>query len=221
MVDASLLRLNEKFSQLGIVERLSSIYKEFNRNEILCTSSLGATSPVLLSLILQVRPDQIIHFIDTRNHFPETYKYKSHLTNEYNLNIQTITTEEETHQYCLSKSLWKIDADQCCNLKKVEPINKVLPNYKVWMSGLMKWQSKSRADLDIFVFNRGILRFYPLIDLPEIETGRMIKESGLQQHPLVKKGYSSIGCTHCTVPSASRGGRWSNSQKTECGLHFN
>ena len=47
-----------------------------------------------------------------------------------------------------------------------------------------------------------------------------IREHKLPFHPLVSKGYSSIGCTHCTVPGNGRSGRWNNHPKTECGLHL-
>ena len=33
------------------------------------------------------------------------------------------------------------------------------------------------------------------------------------------RGYASIGCTHCTEPGTGREGRWTGTDKTECGLH--
>ena len=47
-----------------------------------------------------------------------------------------------------------------------------------------------------------------------------IKDHHLPFHPLISKGYFSIGCEHCTVPGKGREGRWNNSPKTECGLHL-
>jgi phosphoadenosine phosphosulfate reductase len=41
----------------------------------------------------------------------------------------------------------------------------------------------------------------------------------LPEHPLMHRGYNSVGCTHCTNPGKGRNGRWSGQLKTECGLH--
>ena len=52
------------------------------------------------------------------------------------------------------------------------------------------------------------------------ERENFIKDHHLPFHPLISKGYFSIGCKHCTVPGKGREGRWNNSPKTECGLHL-
>ena len=88
------------------------------------------------------------------------------------------------------------------------------------MSGLMKWQSDHRATLDIFEERGTILKFYPLVDISKAERDAFIEEHQLPFHPLVAKGYQSIGCKHCTVPGEDRSGRWNNNPKTECGLHL-
>ena len=54
----------------------------------------------------------------------------------------------------------------------------------------------------------------------EEERDEFIEKHQLPFHPLVAKGYNSIGCTHCTVPGEDRSGRWNNNPKTECGLHL-
>ena len=64
------------------------------------------------------------------------------------------------------------------------------------------------------------MKFYPLLDIDYLERDKFIKDHHLPFHPLKSKGYSSVGCTHCTVPSDDRSGRWNNSPKTECGLHL-
>ena len=49
-------------------------------------------------------------------------------------------------------------------------------------------------------------------------------ENRLPRHPLVAKGYPSIGCAPCTSKVAPgedpRSGRWRGQDKTECGIHF-
>ena len=84
----------------------------------------------------------------------------------------------------------------------------------------MRWQTEHRSSLDIFEERNGIIKFYPLIDITREERDDYIKTHDLPFHPLVAKGFMSIGCTHCTVPGQDRSGRWNNSPKTECGLHL-
>jgi phosphoadenosine phosphosulfate reductase len=84
----------------------------------------------------------------------------------------------------------------------------------------MRWQSDHRSTLNIFEERNGILKFYPLLDVSKEERDKIIEISKLPFHPLVAKGYQSIGCMHCTMPGDDRSGRWNNNPKTECGLHL-
>jgi phosphoadenosine phosphosulfate reductase len=84
----------------------------------------------------------------------------------------------------------------------------------------MEWQSDHRNSLNIFEKRNGILKFYPLLEVTKEERETYIREHMLPFHPLVSKGYSSVGCKHCTVPGEGRDGRWNNHPKTECGLHL-
>jgi len=102
----------------------------------------------------------------------------------------------------------------------VEPLQLIKKDYKIWVSGLMRWQSDFRNSLDIFEQREGIIKFYPLVDIDYESRDAFIKEHHLPFHPLKSKGYSSIGCTHCTIAGEDRSGRWNNSPKTECGLHL-
>ncbi len=88
------------------------------------------------------------------------------------------------------------------------------------MSGLMEWQSDHRATLDVFELRGNILKFYPLLNISKEERDTYNEKHQLPFHPLVAKGYNSIGCKHCTVAGDNRSGRWNNNPKTECGLHL-
>ena len=56
--------------------------------------------------------------------------------------------------------------------------------------------------------------------MTEKEVAQFFKQNSLPNHPLEAQGYSSIGCAQCTVKGKGRSGRWSNSSKSECGLHL-
>lgn len=212
--------LNQRYQALSAKERIAQLYKDFKQNEVMLTSSFAATSAFLLKLVSEVNPQQTVFFIDTGYHFDETLEYKTYLTEKYGLTVTSIQALKEEHEFTTKDQTWTKNPDFCCSINKVKPLDAIKQHYTVWMSGLMKWQSDHRATLDIFEERNGILKFYPLLDISKETRDAYIAEHDLPFHPLVAKGYHSIGCKHCTIPGEDRNGRWNNNPKTECGLHL-
>lgn len=212
--------LNIKYKPLSATERIKQLYKDFNVNEVMLTSSFAATSAFLLKLFSEINQKQEVFFIDTGYHFEDTLNYKEQLTKQYGLNVTSISALKEEHEFTTKDETWKKNPDFCCSINKVKPLDVIKNKYKVWVSGLMEWQSDHRSTLDIFELRGEILKFYPLLDISKAQRDAYIKEHNLPFHPLVAKGYNSIGCKHCTVPGEDRSGRWNNNPKTECGLHL-
>ena len=215
----SIEHLNAVFKPLSYLERLHLLYAYFKPSEVLVTSSFGTRSVLLLWSLAQVCPTQKIHFIDTGYHFPETLTYKKQLTNQLNLTIVDLKPDAKAHQQTEAEEWWTNRPDDCCNTNKVEPLNLVKGNYKIWVSGLMQDQTNFRAGLQVFEQKGPQLKFHPMLNLDEgmfrYETMRL----KLPEHPLEALGYGSIGCSHCTNKGAGRSGRWQGQAKTECGLH--
>ncbi|MBI3771566.1 MAG: phosphoadenylyl-sulfate reductase [Gammaproteobacteria bacterium] len=212
--------LNQRYRPLNVEERVKQLYRDFTVAEVMLTSSFAANSALLLHLFATTAPEQPVHFIDTGFHFPETLAYKDKLIELYHLQVIDVRPEDWKHEYTVKDQTWKTDPDFCCSVNKVEPLEAIKKNYKVWVSGLMRWQTEHRADLDVFEFRGGIIKFYPLVDITKEQREEYIRTHNLPFHPLVAQGYSSIGCTHCTRPGDDRAGRWVESAKTECGLHL-
>ena len=212
--------LNKKYKTLSVTKRIAELYKDFKQEDVMLTSSFAATSAFLLKLVSDVNKTQKVYFIDTGYHFEDTLKYKEALTKKYGLNVASIGALKEEHEFTTKDETWRKNPDFCCSINKVKPLDLIKNQYKVWVSGLMKWQSDHRATLDIFELRGDILKFYPLLDVTKEERDAYIEEHQLPFHPLVSKGYHSIGCKHCTVPGEDRSGRWNNNPKTECGLHL-
>ena len=116
-------------------------------------------------LMFQEHKNQKIYFIDTGYHFKETIIYKDYLTKLYDLNVVDVTAEEWKHEFTTDDKTWTKDPDMCCSINKVEPLNKIKQNYRVWISGLMRWQSDHRESLDYFEDRKGMVKFYPLLDV--------------------------------------------------------
>ncbi|PCI09674.1 MAG: phosphoadenylyl-sulfate reductase [Flavobacteriaceae bacterium] len=212
--------LNKKYRKLSVSERITELYTNFGTDEIMLTSSFAASSAFLLREFSEVNKEQKIYFINTKYHFDETMEYKKQLTELYGLKVECIGAKKEDNDFTTRNKTWEESPEFCCDINKVRPLQLIKERFTVWVSGLMEWQSDHRASLDIFEQRNGILKFYPLLDVTKEEREQYILENELPFHPLIAKGYSSIGCTHCTVPGEGREGRWNNSPKTECGLHL-
>ena len=217
--DLSIELMNDLFEPLSIKDRLIALGKYFSEDDILMTSSFGTKSAVLLHLVNQNFPDHPVYFIDTTYHFPETLNYRDQLTRILNLNIINVYPQEQENQLTREQQWWIDHPKMCCTINKVAPLEPIKAKHKVWVSGLMKYQTKFRSHLRIFEKQGDIIKFHPLIDITEEEFNQFFEQFELPRHPLEKEGYGSIGCTHCTVKGAGRSGRWKDSNKTECGLH--
>lgn len=213
-----LKEINEKYIKLTPLQRIEQLFKDYEK--VLITSSFGTTSAYLLHLINQVKPGYEVHFIDTTYHFKETLEYKEKLTSLLKLNLKVLKGEKWKNDYTRNFEIWESDPDICCSINKVEPIEKVKPEYDVWVSGLMHWQSRHRNGLKVFHEQADMLKFYPIIDVDEEDVMNFYRDHKLPVHPLFGQGYESVGCIHCTKQGRRREGRWVNFFKNECGLHI-
>ena len=134
--------------------------------------------------------------------------------------------EEQAERY--GDQLWKTDPQLCCRLRKVDPMYKVMAEVDVWITGLRRTQSATRAGLRVIDWDwrYQTLKISPLANWERSDVWDYVKEHDVPYNELHEQGYPSIGCTHCTAPvpgsslgEYSRAGRWSDVDKTECGLH--
>ena len=220
LTPAALAELNERYLPLSFEERIQQLYREFDVDKVLVTSSFAATSAYFLHIISRLAPKQKIAFINTGFHFAQTLEYRKYLIEKFSLDVFDVAAEDWKHVFTVDDKTYEKDPDYCCAINKVEPLDAIKPNYQIWVSSLMAWQTDNRAAMHIFEARRGIVKFNPMIDVTRADRDAYIREHGLPFHPLVAEGYSSIGCTHCTVKGEGRSGRWAGKAKTECGLHL-
>ena len=211
--DLSVDQLNGIFSKLTFEERIQQLYHYFPEKEVLYTSSFGTKSAFLLYWVSQIRPSQKVHFINTTYHFDQTLQYKQELEEHFNLNIVEVLPSEKENKLTREEQWWLEHPKMCCSINKVVPLEPIIAKHRVWISGLMAYQTDFRSHLRIFEKQGDILKFHPLIDLDE---GEFLYYKGLNKlpaHPLETQGYGSVGCTHCTVKGEGRDGRWVGREK--------
>jgi phosphoadenosine phosphosulfate reductase len=112
---AAIAQLNSDYAPLNFEERIRRLYQDFAPEKVLVTSSFAATSAYFLHIISQIRPEQVIHFINTGFHFTETLDYRDYLIRRFNLTVEDICPDKHHHAYSISEQLWDKDPDLCCS----------------------------------------------------------------------------------------------------------
>jgi phosphoadenosine phosphosulfate reductase len=166
-------------------------------------------------------------FLDTGYHFAETIGTRDAVESVYGVTIVNVTPERSVAQQdeLLGKDLFARDPEQCCRLRKVEPLSKALQSYSAWVTGIRRVESPTRADTPLITFDEAfaLIKVNPLAAWTDDEMQAYIETNGVLVNPLVEEGYPSIGCAPCTAKpvdgSDPRSGRWKGLSKTECGLH--
>lgn len=211
---------NKEFKLMSPWERLQVLFEKVEAKDVLLTSSFGSTSAVLLHMLSKVRPGFPVHFIDTGYHFEETLDYRKLLTEQLGLTLIDVRAEERKHRFTKENETWRLNQDLCCFINKVSPVEELKSRHRIWISGLLRYQNANRQKMELFEQRQGIIKFHPVIDMLPEDVSLYRKLYELPEHPLLGRGYDSIGCTHCTVKGSGRSGRWADSAKTECGLHI-
>jgi phosphoadenosine phosphosulfate reductase len=194
-------------------------------DKVAISSSFGAESACLLALAVEVKPDIPVIFINTGFLFKETLDFKDELVKRLGLNVKE-TGPAMGHEAFLKEfgRLYETDPDRCCEINKVEPLQRALQGLQCWMSGVRADQTAYRAGMQpVELKKNGLYKVSPILHWSSKRVYEFLKERGLPMHPLWEKGYTSIGCEPCTAvpgdPSDPRSGRWRGKNKTECGIH--
>lgn len=195
-------------------------------------TSFQSSGLVILHMLRETKPDLPVLFLDTGFHFPETLQFARDRSEEWGLKLVTLkgkhrSPEGQAETY--GPELYRSDPNLCCHINKTEPLQEALAEFDGWISGLRRDQSPERATSvkisqpQILPSGRAILKIHPLANWTKADVESYLKEFDIPTHPLLEKGYASIGCWPCTRAigegEAERDGRWAGLDKSECGIH--
>ncbi|WP_397537735.1 phosphoadenylyl-sulfate reductase [Rummeliibacillus pycnus] len=211
----------------GALEVLKWSYDTY-KDQLVYGCSFGIEGIVLIDLIAKIKPDARIVFLDTNLHFQETYETIQKVKGKYpSLQIEMkqprLSLMEQESQY--GEKLWETNPNECCRIRKIEPLHEELSDATAWISGLRREQSPTRANTEYFNKDSKFeaIKVCPLIYWTWKDVWRYASNQNLPYNVLHDQGYPSIGCEKCTKPAWTvddlRSGRWQNIGKTECGLH--
>ena len=222
-------RLNAQHADSDATTLLRDILQQEPVGRVAIVSSFGAESAVLLHLAAQVDPGTPVLFLDTHKHFEETLRYRDDLVAHLGLTDLRILEPDEAEVNARDETglRWSYDPDGCCELRKVRPLARALASFDATLTGRKAFQAATRAQLPRFEIDSsdaaGRLKINPLIDWNAARIDGYFEEHALPRHPLVERGFPSIGCAPCTHKVAPgedpRSGRWKGWDKVECGIH--
>ena len=226
-LDARAARLNDRYKHHAATEVLRRALRDPDLGDVTMVSSFGSESVVLLHMVSVVAPGTPVLFIDTQMLFQETLDYQIEVAEKLQLtDVRVIrATEREVALNDPDGALHQFNTDACCALRKTEPLERALGGYDAWITGRKRYQGATRASVDFFEAEGDLrIKVNPLAHWGREDLEDYMVNNRLPRHPLVAKGYPSIGCAPCTSPvkpgEDPRAGRWRGSAKTECGIHF-
>lgn len=194
---------------------------------IALVSSFGAESVVLLHMLARIDRSAPVLFIDTQMLFPETLAYQADLAARFDLRDLRVIRAAPAEIAARDPygALHLADPDACCALRKTVPLDAALQGFDGWITGRKRFQGTTRAALEFFEADSdGRIKVNPLAHWTPQDVADYRINNRLPPHPLVARGYPSIGCKPCTSPVAPgedpRAGRWRGQEKTECGIHI-
>ncbi len=218
-------RLESRFARLKASSLMRLVIEDLYPGRVALVSSFGADAAALLHMASRIDRHVPVIFVDTGQHFPETLAYRDELCARLGL-TNVIVAEPDAGTIAAEdpeKFLFAGDPDRCCEIRKVRPLAEAIAGYDAWITGRKGFQSAERATLPLFEAEGDRVKVNPLVGWSASDVLAYIAEAGLPRHPLVAKGFPSIGCLPCTSAvrpgEDERAGRWRGRGKTECGIH--
>ena len=205
---------------------LAWAFATYGENVAIATG-FGVEGMALLDIASRVNPDLKVFTGDTEFLFPETYDLMDRVEQKYGIKVERLysqlTPEEQAEEF--GPKLWARNPDQCCALRKVEPLQRKLATLDAWVTAIRRGQTSDRAGVRKVDWDEkfNLVKISPLADWTREMVWNYVIRHEVPYNPLHDRNYPSIGCTHCTravLPGEDpRAGRWSGFRKTECGLH--
>lgn len=241
----ALARCDDSFAVDGFFEDDYQFGPETDSEDFICwslnrykgwrtvmTTSFGMEGCALIDMYARRGIDLEVVYLDTGFFFSQTHDLINRMKVRYpNVTFTNggtdLTPERQAEIH--GERLWETNPDLCCKLRKVDPLARVMERADVWISGLRRTQSDSRSRLQMIEYDSRfeVVKLNPLTYWERQDIWDYVQQNDVPYNELHEQGFPSIGCTHCTRPvegatpsEYTRLGRWSGSEKTECGLHL-
>jgi len=231
--DSDIAALNDEFKDLTPKEILAAVMGRF---DTVAQAFSGAEDVLLVHFASRLEKKPEFFTLETGRLHPETYKFLDKVRSHYKIELEFLSPDQKAlEQFTREKGLFSFYEDgheQCCQIRKVEPLRRKLAAVDVWITGQRRDQSPSRAEVPLVQLDAGnaapgktLLKINPLANWTLGQVWESIRLLEIPYNPLHDQGFISIGCEPCTCPVGpgqhEREGRWWWEESTikECGLH--
>ncbi len=221
-------KVNATFMEMSAPDRMIWLHEQYGSRLVL-SSSFGLQAAVMLDLVRKHAPQIPVVWIDTGYLFAETYQYAEHLIESFGLNVNVYQPKiSAARQEALYGKLWEQGEEGNARyglINKIEPMNRALNEFgaDIWISGLRRSHSSSRANRHFAEQQKNTLKVYPILDWADAQVSAYFYDNNLPKHPLESEGYQTMGDWHSTSPvvdgDSAEASRFSG-DKYECGLHL-
>jgi len=226
--------LNKEYKDKLAEETVKYVLDLLGKEKVILASSMSIEDQVLTDILIKINPEARIFFLDTGRHFQKTYDLMVETMQRYKFNYEVYAPDTDELEGVLSKFgpnffYQSIELrKKCCEIRKVNPLKRVLSTADAWICGLRRDQSLTRQEIEIFEwdYSHSIYKINPIAFWTEDMVWDYIKKHNIPYNYLYNEGFLSIGCQPCTRavrPGESvRSGRWwwEDPDKKECGLHL-
>jgi phosphoadenosine phosphosulfate reductase len=226
--------LNRRFEGATPLAILKHVLERYGKDAGIAFS--GAEDVALIDLAASSGLSFSVFTLDTGRLHPETYRFIDKVRSHYGVGIDLVFPQQVTVEELVRKkglfSFYDDGHGECCGIRKVEPLGRVLSKYRAWLTGQRRDQSPTRTNVPLFELDRAhpgkdgaMLKANPMAAWSLAETWDYLRGSGGPTNELHERGFISIGCEPCTRATGpgehERAGRWwwEEATKRECGLH--
>jgi phosphoadenosine phosphosulfate reductase len=227
--------LGNKFEKLSATDILKWSIEKFG-TKIALASSFGAEDVVIIDMMVKIDKSKTkILTLDTGRLNQETYDVMDEIRKKYGISIESYFPNSQQVEEMVLKKGFNLMYESienrklCCEIRKVNPLNRALASLDGWITGLRREQAATRLNIkkiEIDPTHNNILKINPIADWNENMVWEYIKENQVPYNKLHDMGFPSIGCEPCTRAISKgenrRSGRWwwEESSQKECGLHI-
>lgn len=231
------MNLTEFNLELSGLSPREIIKRALNEHEHLAVSFSGAEDVVLVDMLSKLTSQPKVFTLDTGRLHPQTYAFLERVRNHYHIDIAVFSPQTEAVQTLVREkglfSFYQDGHEECCGIRKIEPLRRALSGLDAWITGQRRDQSPSTrsqvppVQRDSSFKGRGdtLYKYNPLANWSSKEVWDYIRLMEIPYNDLHQHGFVSIGCEPCTRPvlpgQHEREGRWwwEESTQKECGLH--
>jgi phosphoadenosine phosphosulfate reductase len=190
-------------------------------------TAFGAEGCCLVHMLAEIEPGVRVFNLETGYQFPETLELRERLRERYGIAVELVRPELSVAEYEQKHGgpLYRRRPEQCCHDRKIVPLRRALAGHDAWVSAIRRDQTADRARAAVVQWDAkfDLVKVNPLLSWTRGDVWKFVLAHDVPYNPLHDQGYPSIGCWPCTQPVTAgadeRAGRWTGTDRKECGLH--